>query len=185
MQFDPDTKRRIFFEDIELVPTPEPILQLLEREKGVRRGRLVVGEEKRRVLRFMVLSPEKELGDLRARFFVVDGDAIVISCRHGGLRVKQITVEGKAKRDARKVFERLEEWDKWKILRDDFRVIVKRQEEMDFDSATEEGVRTVYETASDSEIREPVDAPSEKVVDSVIGEGVDTASEKGSRQPGL
>lgn len=124
IMFDPETKKRIVLEDMEVVPTPEPILKLLRSEKGVRRGRLTVGEEKRRILRFMVTI--KENGDLKPRFFVIDGEAIIVAGSADALRVKKITVEGKGTQAARQVFEGLKEWDTWKVLRENFHVIVRR-----------------------------------------------------------
>jgi methionyl-tRNA formyltransferase len=128
VQLDPETKKRIVFEDIELVPIPEVILQLLKSEQGTRTGKLSVGE-KRGIVRFMVICPDSKDGDMKPRFFVVDGDSIIIASKNGALRVKKITVEGKGKQDASKIFKELKEWDQWKILRENFRVIVRKQEE--------------------------------------------------------
>ena len=115
------------FEDMEIVPMPEVLAKLLNQERGTRTGSLETGEEKRDIVRFMVMPPKSDEGYRTMRFFVVDGDAIIIACRwNSALRVKEITVEGKGKQAASKVFQGLKEWEDWKIVREDFRVVVKK-----------------------------------------------------------
>jgi methionyl-tRNA formyltransferase len=125
VQIDTQTKKRIVFEDMELVPTPEAVLQLLKRARRIRTGIVKVGDERKRNVRFMVTCSGKSKEDLKPRFFVVDGDAIIVVSRHGSLRVKRITVEGKGKQDARAVFEGLREWDLWNVQMENFRMIVR------------------------------------------------------------
>ena len=144
--FGPDTKKRIVFEDVEVVPKNEAIAQLTKSEKGVHRGRLIVGEVQKRVIRFMVT---KAYDKLEPRFFVVDGDAIIINCNHDALRVRKITVEGKGSQHARQVFEGLTEWDTWKILRENFQVIVKKEDGETGDGDDLESKRTAEEEAYD------------------------------------
>ena len=139
---DPKTKKRIVFEDMEVVDTPEEITSLLKMLKTAQKeqaGLIQVNLEGRGAIRFMVPCQNTEKYDLKPRFFVCDGDAIIVACQNGALRIKRITVEGEAKQHASKVFQAVQEWELWNIRMDNLRLIVKAKSDgVDFEVDSKE-----------------------------------------------
>ncbi|KAG0645833.1 Methionyl-tRNA [Hyphodiscus hymeniophilus] len=121
--FDPETKKRIFFEDMELVDMPEAITSLMAKRKETETG-LVEGSEERTTVRFLAISPKTAKENPRPRFFVSDGDAIIVACKGGAFRAKYITVEGKGRQHASRAFGGVEEWEQWDIRSDKFKLFL-------------------------------------------------------------
>ena len=157
IMFDHKTKKRVIFEDMEVVDTPEIITSLLKIAKRTRSGLIKVGLERRKEVQFMVICPKKEPDDYKPRFFVVDGDAIIVAALNGALRVKKITVEGKGKQDASKVFEGQKEWKLWNVMMNNCRLTVNEKLE---GVAVDEALEDI--DTSDEEVVKDMDAAIEE-----------------------
>lgn len=125
VHLDPETKQRIIFEDMEVVPLPEPISNFLKRYKEVKGGPMKPTDEEKEAVHFVVMADN---GFMKPRFYVLDGDAVIISGQMDALRVRKITVEGKGRQDAATVMKGFKDWKQWKIRRQNFHVNVLPKE---------------------------------------------------------
>jgi methionyl-tRNA formyltransferase len=114
IHLDPETKKRIVFEDMEVVPKPEPIMNWLKKFQQKRHGPVKPTDEEKETIHFAVIA---DGGYMKPRFYVVDGDTIIVGCQNEALRIRKITVEGKGKQDAATVMAGFKDWEKWNIRR--------------------------------------------------------------------
>lgn len=110
------TTKRFIFEDIEPVATPEVIKRWLADMKGEHSDAQVEEARLAHNIRFMNFKTAQD--DDGAVLFVEDGNAVILAPNGGGgVRVKEITVEGLGKRPAGQVMQSIREGEVWNLKR--------------------------------------------------------------------
>jgi methionyl-tRNA formyltransferase len=122
IQFEPNTVKRVIFEDIEVVEMPEVLVEWSVKAREYSEGK-IEEENDFKAVRFMVyLSPNN---DRIPQFYVADGDAIIIAApgpssdlaSSQAVRVKEITVDGQGKQAASKIMTRIHDRKMWQLMK--------------------------------------------------------------------
>ena len=203
MLLDPEVKKRLVLEDLELVPIPKILGDFVARHKGQRYGSVKREEGEEGVIRFVVVSDND---DVRPRYFLIDGDAVIFLCKNGAMRVKEITVEGQGKQPSAKVFQGVKDWEEWKVYKDDYKVRAKRLKD-DFSHGTAsktvdrgageriahgekeevsrlsgKGIEEAHEMGIDDGVKEDVEGFSDEI-ERKVGKGIDEGANEGVEVP--
>jgi methionyl-tRNA formyltransferase len=109
---DKKQRKRVVFADMELVPKPQLIVDWAKRFADKQYGPMKPTNEDKENIHFAVIDDN---GYRKPRYYVVDGSAVIFACQHDGIRVNQITVEGKGKQDAATAMKNFKDWGTWKL----------------------------------------------------------------------